>query len=234
MLNLVLSVHPLHSFPSLSDVSTSQGATQAYGNEFVSALKQTRAFALWNSTTDPMIFDIVEHKHPCDGKTSSLEDVAIRLSSGFHDLHLEENLGPTREAIGNAIQAGGANVWRLANKFGQDLNKIRQQAAQAAAEASAKRNSQTPSSSSTSNNTPSTQQTSYFPPEAAQAAAQASNQVKAAFGSFGSFLASKQSAWRSSSSSSSNTPSTEVSRSNSPNPNSNPSNPSSEPGYPPR
>lgn len=186
-----------------------------------------------------MIFDIVEHSHPCAGKTSSLEDVAIRLSSGLHDLHLEENLGPTREAIGNALQAGGANVWRLANKFGQDLNKIRQQAAQATAEASAKRNSQTPTPATgtgtgldTTKTTPSTPgssnppSVSYFPPEASAAAVQASNQVRAAFGSFGSFLATKQSAWRSSSSSGSTT-----SRSNSPNPP--PTSKSPDNSYPP-
>ncbi|KAN0061191.1 hypothetical protein ACQY0O_006926 [Thecaphora frezii] len=96
-----------------------------FGTEYLAALRATNAFAIWQSTTDPMLFDIVDHKHPCDGKTSTIEDVGLRLSAGLHDLRLEENLAPTREAIGSAIQAGGANIYRLASNFRTDFAKFR-------------------------------------------------------------------------------------------------------------
>ncbi len=72
-----------------------------------------------------MLFDIVEHKHPCEGKTSAIEDVGLRLSAGLHDLRLEENLAPTREAIGSALQTGGANIYRFASNIGKDIAKFR-------------------------------------------------------------------------------------------------------------
>ncbi|EPQ25998.1 uncharacterized protein PFL1_06453 [Pseudozyma flocculosa PF-1] len=96
-----------------------------FGTEYLAALRGTNAFAIWQRTTDPMLFDIVDHKHPCEGKTSAIEDVGLRLSAGLHDLRLEENLGPTREAIGSAIQAGGANIYRLASNFRTDFAKFR-------------------------------------------------------------------------------------------------------------
>ncbi|GAK66111.1 cytoplasm protein [Moesziomyces antarcticus] len=99
--------------------------TSSFGAEFLAALRGTEAFALWNSVTDPMLFDIVDHKHPCEGKTSAIEDVGLRLSAGLHDLRLEENLAPTREAIGSALQAGSANIYRLATNFRQDIAKFR-------------------------------------------------------------------------------------------------------------
>ncbi|ETS64126.1 hypothetical protein PaG_01361 [Moesziomyces aphidis] len=99
--------------------------TSSFGAEFLAALRGTEAFALWSSVTDSMLFDIVDHKHPCEGKTSAIEDVGLRLSAGLHDLRLEENLAPTREAIGSALQAGSANIYRLATNFRQDIAKFR-------------------------------------------------------------------------------------------------------------
>ncbi|SNX85189.1 related to AVL9 - protein involved in exocytic transport from the Golgi [Melanopsichium pennsylvanicum] len=97
----------------------------SFGAEFLDSLRMTEAFKIWNTVTDPMLFDIVEHKHPCEGKTSAIEDVGLRLSAGLHDLRLEENLAPTREAIGSAIQAGSANFYRLASNLGKDIAKFR-------------------------------------------------------------------------------------------------------------
>ncbi|SPO28093.1 related to AVL9 - protein involved in exocytic transport from the Golgi [Ustilago trichophora] len=99
--------------------------TSSFGAEFLTALRWTEAFSVWNSVTDPMLFDIVDHKHPCEGKTSAIEDVGLRLSAGLHDLRLEENLAPTREAIGSALQAGSANIYRLASNLGKDIAKFR-------------------------------------------------------------------------------------------------------------
>lgn len=113
-------------------------ATSAFGSDFIAELKMTRCFALWNKTTDNMVFDLFEHKHPCDGKTSTLEDVSLRLTSGIYDLHLDEhlarNLAPTREMLGNALNEGSRTAWKYANKWGSDLAKFRrEQMAQMAA-----------------------------------------------------------------------------------------------------
>ncbi|CBQ68417.1 conserved hypothetical protein [Sporisorium reilianum SRZ2] len=99
--------------------------TSSFGADFLAALRSTEAFKLWKAGTDPMLFDIVDHKHPCEGKTSAIEDVGLRLSAGLHDLRLEENLAPTREAIGSALQAGSANFYRLASNLGKDIAKFR-------------------------------------------------------------------------------------------------------------
>ncbi|PWZ03667.1 hypothetical protein BCV70DRAFT_154532 [Testicularia cyperi] len=100
-------------------------STASFGSDFLAAIRTTEAFRRWTAKTDPMLFDIVDHKHPCEGKTSAIEDVGLRLSAGLHDLRLEENLAPTREAIGTVIQAGGANIYRFASNFGKDLAKLR-------------------------------------------------------------------------------------------------------------
>lgn len=49
-------------------------------------------------------------RHPMEGKTNPIEDVGIRLAHGLHDLHLQENLAPTREAISAAVTSGGESL----------------------------------------------------------------------------------------------------------------------------
>lgn len=215
----------------------------SFGADFVQALRTTEAFSLWNRSTEAMLFDIVDHKHPCEGKTSAIEDVGLRLTAGLHDLHLEENLGPTREAIGSALQAGGANIYRLASNFGKDLSKFRASHLQGPnspstnSEAATSRtgfglfaqplgtrtnpndvnataHTERPAGSITGEaidadgqrtvssgrlSTPATDAGTFNANEAiqvaGQAAAQAATQARAAIGSFGNFLSSRQKAW---------------------------------------
>ncbi|KAL9940655.1 hypothetical protein V8E36_000143 [Tilletia maclaganii] len=114
----------------------SASSTQAFGPDFIEAFMQTKAFPSWNLSTDPMIFDIVDHRHPCDGKTSAIEDVGLRLAAGLQDMHLEENLAPARQAIGSAIQQGGAGLYRFANGLKSEVAKLREARQAAAAAAS--------------------------------------------------------------------------------------------------
>jgi len=106
----------------------------SFNEGFIKAFKQTRAFAIWDKNTDEVIFDLVEPKyvlvdfritrfaqalirdpverrHPMEGKTNPFEDVGIRLVSGLHDLHLPENLGPTKEAIQRGFVSGSEGIW---------------------------------------------------------------------------------------------------------------------------
>ncbi|BGP26584.1 late secretory pathway protein AVL9 family protein [Rhodotorula toruloides] len=57
----------------------------SFNEAFLNAFKRTTAFELWDRTTDEVIFDLVEPKHPMEGKTNPIEDVGIRLVHGLHD-----------------------------------------------------------------------------------------------------------------------------------------------------
>jgi hypothetical protein len=95
----------------------------SYNEAWMGGFRRTPAFALWDSMTDEVIFDLVEPRHPCEGSTNPIQDVGIRLVQGVHDLHLEENLGATRDVIGKGIQTGTASVVSLYSNIKQDLNK---------------------------------------------------------------------------------------------------------------
>ncbi|KAI5481515.1 late secretory pathway protein AVL9 family protein [Pseudohyphozyma bogoriensis] len=95
----------------------------SFNESFVKAFKATPAFELWNRNTDEVIFDLVEPKHPMEGKTNPIEDVGIRLAHGLHDLHLEENLGPTREAISRGITSGSDSLWKTYSSLRSDIGR---------------------------------------------------------------------------------------------------------------
>ncbi|UZJ53576.1 hypothetical protein CBS101457_002896 [Exobasidium rhododendri] len=205
----------------VSIIAPDSSTTDAFGHEFITAFKTTRAFSLWDRTTDSMIFDLFDHKHPCEGKTSTLEDVSLRLTSGIYDLHLDEhlakNLGPTREKLGQAINTGSQTAWKYANDWGQQLAKYRReqinkQEAQteegtphsptkgvyhvSAAASSSSEDHHKDGGGAASFLTPAQQQAaSDFQKQASAAAMQAGTQMKSALGSFGSFLSSKQKQW---------------------------------------
>ncbi|KAK0521319.1 hypothetical protein OC842_006821 [Tilletia horrida] len=259
---------------------TAGSSTQAFGLEFLDAFMRTKAFPSWNLSTDPMIFDIIDHRHPCDGKTSAIEDVGLRLAAGLQDMHLEENLAPARQAIGSAISVGGAGLYRFASGLKSEVNKLREARAAAggggdgaatassssSAAASLSGSKELPTSASQTQahplspaslisgfRIPGTSSASAVAPpaspgatgtgaayvsptsapaqgagaagsaasgvtakeladvaaqtadRAAQAAAQAGTQVRAALGSFGSFLAKQQRQWAATSSSTTTT-----------------------------
>jgi F0F1-type ATP synthase epsilon subunit len=52
-----------------------------------------------------------------------VEDVGIRLVNGLHDLHLDEKLGPTQEAISKGIASGSEGVWKAYSSIKADLAK---------------------------------------------------------------------------------------------------------------
>lgn len=58
-----------------------------------------------------------------EGKTNAIEDVGIRLAHGLHDLHLEENLAPTREAIARGLTTGSESLWKTYTSLRSDFSK---------------------------------------------------------------------------------------------------------------
>ncbi|WVF67348.1 hypothetical protein IAT40_002103 [Kwoniella sp. CBS 6097] len=85
---------------------------QPFSEQWVAAFKKTSAYEMWNGCTDPALFDISEPRHPCDGKVNAVSDLGLRLAEGFHDLHLDQQLGPTRDALSSAFAAGSSSIFK--------------------------------------------------------------------------------------------------------------------------
>ncbi|WVQ83691.1 hypothetical protein IAT38_005835 [Cryptococcus sp. DSM 104549] len=85
---------------------------QSFGEQWILAFKQTEAYDLWNGCTDPALFDICEPKHPCEGKVNPVSDLGLRLTEGIHDLRLDQQLAPTREALSSAFAAGSSSIFK--------------------------------------------------------------------------------------------------------------------------
>ncbi|KAJ7851670.1 transport protein Avl9-domain-containing protein [Mycena olivaceomarginata] len=69
---------------------------------WIAEFKHTNAYEVWERTTDPLLFDIVEPRHPCTDKPSVVADIGLRLQEGLQDLKIEQQLAPAREAIAQA------------------------------------------------------------------------------------------------------------------------------------
>lgn len=98
-------------------------AIQSYG-EFLDAFCRTRVFQEWHSYTDNTLCDLISRQHPFTGKTNTMSDMALRLQAGLHDLHLEENWAPTKEALSAAFQAGSTSLSKMTSSWYQDLGRL--------------------------------------------------------------------------------------------------------------
>ncbi|KAF8625989.1 hypothetical protein AX17_006713 [Amanita inopinata Kibby_2008] len=74
--------------------------------------KSTNAYEVWERITDPLLFDLVEPRHPCNEKPSVVADIGLRLQEGIQDLKLEQQLAPAREAVARTITVGSANFFK--------------------------------------------------------------------------------------------------------------------------
>lgn len=79
---------------------------------WLSEFTKTNAYEVWDRATDPMLFDIVEPRHPCNERPSVVADLGLRLSEGIQDLKLEQQLAPTREAISKTFTASSTNFFK--------------------------------------------------------------------------------------------------------------------------
>ncbi|ODN95301.1 hypothetical protein L198_04694 [Cryptococcus wingfieldii CBS 7118] len=85
---------------------------QDFSEQWIIAFKETDVYEKWNGMTDPVLFDIHEPKHPCEGKAGVVSDIGLRLAEGLHDLHLDQQLAPTREVLSSAFQAGSQSIFK--------------------------------------------------------------------------------------------------------------------------
>ncbi|KAF5377978.1 hypothetical protein D9615_006666 [Tricholomella constricta] len=79
---------------------------------WISEFRKTNAYALWDRITDPLVFDIVEPRHPCNEKPSVVADIGLRLQEGIQELKLEQQLAPAREAVSRAVTVGSTNFFK--------------------------------------------------------------------------------------------------------------------------
>ncbi|EGG13046.1 uncharacterized protein MELLADRAFT_87009 [Melampsora larici-populina 98AG31] len=96
----------------LANSDSASASVAAFNEQFIHSFKTTCAFQLWDRNTDSVIFDLIDPRHPCEGRVSVVEDVGIRLTHGFKDLKLDETLSK-----------GSESVWRLATSIKTDIAK---------------------------------------------------------------------------------------------------------------
>lgn len=83
-----------------------------YNPLWIAELRRTNSYEIWERVTDPLLFDIVEPRHPCAGMTSVVADIGLRLQEGVQDLRIGQQLAPTREAISKTLATGSTNFFR--------------------------------------------------------------------------------------------------------------------------
>ncbi|KAG5638741.1 hypothetical protein H0H81_010551 [Sphagnurus paluster] len=97
-------------------ITGGSGADSSAAEDFnllwISEFRKTNAYEVWNRITDPVIFDIVEPRHPCEEKPSVVADIGLRLQEGIQELKLEQQLAPAREAVTRAVSVGSTNFFK--------------------------------------------------------------------------------------------------------------------------
>ena len=86
-------------------------AMQDFNMLWIQEFKKSHAYEVWERVTDPLLFDIVEARHPCSEKPTVVSDIGLRLSEGIQELKLDQQLAPTREAISRTLAAGSTNFF---------------------------------------------------------------------------------------------------------------------------
>ncbi|KIR51864.1 cytoplasmic protein [Cryptococcus gattii Ru294] len=167
-------------------------AIRDFGEGWVGVFRGTKVYEFWNGSTDETLFDIHEPRHPCEGKVNVVSDLSLRISEGLHDLRLDEQLGPTREALSSAFSAGSSSLFRAFDGVRSEVSNRLREREEAAAAARARQsvnNSTDPFKNRTqtpfSSNTPTTF-TSNTSPVQAQAQTQPVENIRATLGGIGS------------------------------------------------
>ncbi|WVW86427.1 hypothetical protein I302_108475 [Kwoniella bestiolae CBS 10118] len=148
-----------------------------FSENWIASFKGTPAYEIWNGCTDPALFDICEPRHPCEGKVNAVSDLGLRLAEGFHDLHLDQQLGPTRDALSSAFAAGSSSLFKAFDGVRSEVNTRLQQREDAQAQQKTNKGTSTPPTSS-------------IPPPGAGQGAKQIEDIKATLGGIGSGIGS--------------------------------------------
>ncbi|KAI0632312.1 transport protein Avl9-domain-containing protein [Trametes polyzona] len=95
----------------IQDGSGDPNSVQDFNPLWIQEFKKSNAYEVWERVTDPLLFDLVEARHPCSEKPSVVADIGLRLSEGIQELKLDQQLAPTREAISRTFAAGSTNFF---------------------------------------------------------------------------------------------------------------------------
>ncbi|KAF9448726.1 hypothetical protein P691DRAFT_800360 [Macrolepiota fuliginosa MF-IS2] len=86
--------------------------TDDFNPLWISEFRHTNAYAVWNRITDPLIFDIIEPRHPCTEKPGVVADLGLRLHEGIQELKIEQQLAPAREAVARTFATGSTSFFK--------------------------------------------------------------------------------------------------------------------------
>ncbi|GAB1193536.1 hypothetical protein APSETT444_002757 [Aspergillus pseudonomiae] len=97
-----------------------------FNAEFLAQWQDTSNYALFKHlTSDALLYSIVEPRHPCAGGLT-MDDVQRRLSQQVADLHLDERVRESREALNRHISTGQKKVTAAFNNFWADIEAMRE------------------------------------------------------------------------------------------------------------
>ncbi|KAF7298782.1 UDENN domain-containing protein [Mycena indigotica] len=119
----------------LSGTGNDANSAEDFNPLWISEFKHTNAYEVFERTTDPCLFDIVEPRHPCNEKPSVVADIGLRLSEGIQELKIEQQLAPAREAMARTISAGSTNLFNAFQGVKERWNTQRESISIAASDA---------------------------------------------------------------------------------------------------
>ncbi|RAK98640.1 putative Avl9 protein [Aspergillus ibericus CBS 121593] len=97
-----------------------------FNTEFLAQWRNTPNYSLFKRlTSDALLFSIVEPRHPCAGGLT-IDDVQRRLSQQVAELHLDERVRESREALNRHISTGQKKVSAAFNSFWADIESMRE------------------------------------------------------------------------------------------------------------
>lgn len=97
-----------------------------FNPEFLARWRTTPNYALFRRlTSDALLFSIVEPRHPCAGGLT-IEDVQRRIAQQIADLHLDERVRESREALNKTLASGQKRFSEALNSFWADIEALRE------------------------------------------------------------------------------------------------------------
>ncbi|KAL8933227.1 MAG: hypothetical protein Q9211_005896, partial [Gyalolechia sp. 1 TL-2023] len=116
--------------------------------DWLSAWQTTSSYALFDATTDPHLFDIVEPRHPTAGNLS-IEDIQRRITQQIQTLHLDDRFASTKENLNKTLATGQKKVSTAVGNLWNDIEAFREAQRRRAAAAADNETSDNPPDTTT-------------------------------------------------------------------------------------
>ncbi|KAL8945507.1 MAG: hypothetical protein Q9222_007944, partial [Ikaeria aurantiellina] len=112
--------------PALTDQQQQPDPITDFNPDWLTQWQLTPSFTLFNSTTDPHLFDIVEPRHPTAG-AFSIDDIQRRITQQIQDLHLDDRFASTRENLNRHLLTGKKQVGAAFEKLRSEYEVMQAQ-----------------------------------------------------------------------------------------------------------